>query len=345
MNYKDCKDLAGDWDMQAVLTQTHYVCKNCKKPIEEKFKRPMVMAGEWKATNPQPMPGHVSQHISDLYSFHAQVSWGKLALKCIAASRGPISERQGFWNHNLGLPWEEQASKVEEEDVLKLRADYVRGTIPKKPYVLMLASDIGLEHAKWMVMAFAEDGESWVVDWGEELSPDGVLPLLLKDWHCSEDGKNYRVGYAFMDGKYRKEMVYEACLKSGGVMWPVAGAGDSGTRQSIAFGQIPGQPQWFGLITFNDRDFKHMLYVDRIKLKKNPALHLPNKIDEVLLTEWQNENLLHKPTAHSSREHEWKRKGANHLGDTAKVCLMGWTYLTREKRLAAGNPPATEVPA
>lgn len=353
VRFSHCKDILGEWDKTRVLNETWYECANVQGQgeaakgcrIEEISKPAMNARGKWIATNPNPTPGHVSQHFSDLYSMFKSVTWGRLALKCIAAdASGMPSEKQGFWNHNLGLPWQESASRVGEEDVLNCRSAYRRGTIPFEPEVVLLTSDIGQSHARWVKMAFAADGEAWLIDWGSELSPDGVVPLLDVEIPCS-NGKNYQVGQAGMDGKYRKEEVYAACLSVPGRMWPMAGDGSAYTRQSISFGPVSkgNYPTGFGLLTFNDRDFKGLLYREKLKMRRAPLLHLPEDITNELIKELTNEHLLQAKDVgvHAAAEFVWKRTGANHWGDCIKNAYVLWTYLKRGQSapVAAESPP------
>jgi hypothetical protein len=297
----------------------------------------MVLAGDWEATpiekrpagNRYPTPGHISQHISDLYSQFSSVSWGHLALKCIAADRNGQGARQGFWNHHLGLEFQVQAKKTQEEDIFSCRKAYRRGTIPYTPYLMVLGSDIGMDHARWLVWAFSEAGEQWLIDWGSELDPGGVLDIFnTKQWPCIDDGQKYMASMGLMDAKYKKEEVWRVCYDSNQRLWPAAGAGVQNTRQSISFSQIYGYPKWFGLIVFNDRDYKSKFYHDGIQRRKPPGMHFPEDVghDKEFVAELCREEMDDKGV--------WKRTGANHYGDCGKLGRVLWDYLMRFKETA-----------
>jgi hypothetical protein len=343
IRFAHCKDLLGAWDKRRIQTETYYECvaTYCHAHIAETQKEWMNDRGHWFATNANCTPDHISQQMSDLYGYNPDVTWPRLALKFIA-TKGDMIARQGFQNHNLGLEWEEEANKTEMSDVLACRAAYRRGRIPYIPVALILTSDIGLTYAKWEVAALAETGEAWVIDWGKELHPDDVLRLVLtKEYVCSENGEKYGITYGFMDGKYRKEEVYAACLRSSQRMWPVAGISADFALRSISFNRIPDKPKWFGVIVFVDRDVKHQLYVDQIKNRRPPGWHLPEDVTEDFVLEHTTEQLVEAAGAHAAKQFVWKRIGENHWGDCSKVALMAWRYLTKDRPPEEEESPLT----
>ena len=117
VKFGHCKDLTGEWDMPAVLRETYYECAHCLHPIYDHHKRDMVARGEWRPTNfrtttaedgtdalvPAWIPRKKSAHYSDLYSQNENVSFGRLALKFIAALKDPMKMRDFLQNH-LGQP-------------------------------------------------------------------------------------------------------------------------------------------------------------------------------------------------------------------------------------------------
>lgn len=332
--FSHCKDLLGQWDKARLLEETWVKCQNpeCGLPIEERHKQAMGAQGEWVATNPVADPEHVSQHVSDLLSPFPDARWGRLALRIIAAA-GDMSEKQGIRNHVDGLPWAMRASKTEKENILALRRAYRRGHIPipfmGRPFSLLGGSDIGMDHARWAVVAFARDGEAWLIDWGSEQAPVEVVDLMWeRKWDCG-DGDPMEVEFGLMDAKYRKEEVYQACLGSRGIIYPSMGAGVS--RRSINFTQLPQLRKGFGVFTYADDDAKHHLYNERIAdPTEPPALWLPENIDETLITELCNETLQRQRVIVHGREYAWKRTGPNHYGDCLKVIFTAWKYIQRQ---------------
>lgn len=346
VRFGHCKDLLGQWDKRRVLAETYYECiangtdgtdgtngtdgVKCP-PILEHTKHAMNEGGRWFPTA-MGTPGVVSQEMSDLYSMLKGSSWGNLALEFID-SKGNRRKRQGFYNHRLGLEWSEEISKTEHEDVRRWVRPYKRGTIPFEPVVLLLGADVGLAYARWIVAAVKADGEFAVIDWGSELAPSEVA-VLVRDGEWVEAGRpdrKHRISQAFMDAKYRKEDSYAACLSQKLRMWPCAGGATARGKQSFAFGRLPTYPRWFGLLSFNDRDFKTELYIDRMK-QGTPRLWFPADTSDDLIEELCHEELVEDDSAPTAGMFTWKRTGPNHYGDCLKLVCVGWRYLTRSRK-------------
>ena len=364
MMFDHCRDLYGDWDFAKVETDTFFRCLNpeCKKPIEESWKRWLNDRSRrrWRQTNPNPEPGHVSFHISDFYGFHPDARWGKLAVKYIK-SKGDPEARKSYRNHHEGYPWEVRATRTGVEDILSRRGTYKRLTIPWKPRSIILGADIGQNYAKWSAVAFRfipGGTECAVVDWGVVTHPKHLMELRKKRYISREDAKEYRIACGFADAHYDKEEVNKACYHSNKWLWPCAGINDDLSVRSISMNHVAGFPQWYRAMIFSDRDAKTELYCDRItewvewektgkllplddparKEPEVPPLWFPEDLrkDDQFLLELTTERLVELTTKdkgwmpHTARQFVWKRKGANHFGDTVKIALAAIRMFTRE---------------
>jgi hypothetical protein len=365
LRFEHCKDYSGNWDKKRVLSETYFQCiHNPAHKITEDNKRWFNDRARrrWRRTNFNSTPGHISFQISDYYGYHAETSWGRIALKIIKAKGNPVA-MQGIWNHHDGLPWELRATKTTADDVMKLKAPYQRGHFPKKPYILILGADVGLTYVKWVVVAFARDGEAWVVDWGTETHPSMLRKIIAdKRYQCGEDGKSYKITLGYVDAKYRKREVHNVCYSSSRRLWPTAGLSADLAIRSISFNRIPMFPDWFGITVFVDRDAKHELYTERIqgwvqhRSEKDvdppnaPPLWVPENlsINDELTKELCHEQLIQKgdegdeylPDA--AKEFVWKRTGPNHFGDAVKGALVGYRYLTRRDAAPMPKKPTRE---
>jgi hypothetical protein len=150
--------------------------------------------------------------------------------------------------------------------------------------------------------------------------------------------KKFMIAYGFVDAKYRKEDTYAACLRSRGRLIPCAGGGGSSrTRQAFAWGTFPKglYPPEFGLISFNDRDFKSELYIDRIK-NGSPKLWVPIDVDTPRQGEAESfiDELCAERLQRNARGFfDWDRGSRpNHYGDCVKLLLVGWRFSTRERK-------------
>ncbi len=279
LRFDHCRDETGDWDKDRVLAEAHFECIHCKMPRLDQHKRWFNDAKRrrWRRTNFKASPGHISFHISDYYGYLPETAPGRIALKVIKAKGNPVA-MQGIRNHHDGLAWELRATKTTAADVLACTAPYKRRTIPRKPFAIILGADVGGTYIKWTVIAFARNGEAWVIDWGmETASPDSIAELLEKKrYHCEETKKPHRIDLAYIDAKYRKEEVHKACIMQGydpqkkkytgpHRMWPIAGIPSEIALRSISVTRVQHRPAWFKITVFVDRDAKHELYTERIK--------------------------------------------------------------------------------
>jgi hypothetical protein len=353
--YRHCKNLLGEWDFSRVLSETYLECAatHCDKPITEDHKEAMInnerslvppMFGWFPTAQGRPDcdPEVISQHMSDLYSLSKSVTWGRIAIKMIKARTH--SARQGVYNHNLGLGYKMGAVKTEAIDILKCRAPYKRGEIPFAPVGFLLGADIGKSDAPWVVGAFNESNDLAIVDWGNEIHPDGVAEIVnFAEYPCRADLKKYKISQAALDAKHRVEDSYAACMKAPLLLWPVKGGGSTRARLAFALSAIPTYPEWLTLISFNDRDFKTELYTERIKrevpptlsaaeaeeLRKTmPRLMVPENVTNDFIVQLTNEEL--KEDLETGKM-EWQRTGPNHWGDCVKEICVLWRYLNRER--------------
>jgi hypothetical protein len=353
MQFAHCKNSMGQWDFERVMRETFFECVHCRKAILERDK---VWFNDrsrrrWRRTNfAGAEPNHISFHIPDFFSYDESVSWGRLAVEYIN-SKGDPEKRRTYRNHHEGLPYEERVVKTRAHDLMLLRGDYALGTLPWLPRAIILGADVGLNYAKWAVVAFRATteypAEAAVIDFGQELAPADILGVMQKRAYPCADGKSYGVTLGGMDEKYRKLEVQQACMASSRRLWPTAGLASDLSLRSVNFSNIQGAPPWFGIITYNDRDAKHELYTDRIgswaqwRKVGSPAEHppvgsplhffselsdAPSSMSREFLTEHTKENLIELPGAHSAKQFAWKRSGPNHWADAVKVALVMWRF-------------------
>lgn len=359
-HWKDA--VTGEWDFSEKTAEPYFSCVHCGGKILEEMKRWMNQRDRrrWRQTNMNPEPGHISFHISDWVSYHPDAQWRKLAVKYIRSKGDPV-RRKAFRNHHEGLPYEIRATKTEAEDIVLLAGEHARGELPWKPRALMLGADVGLHYVKWVVLAFRENGDAAVIDYGEERGPADLLTVMREKRYSRRDEngevKRHRIALGFVDAKYHKEDVNKACFRSDPQypLRPAAGITSEQGAASISMSRVDGFPRWFRSLVFVDRDAKSDLYEFRITEwvdwerygKHKPADQ--RRAPEVprftffrgigprdpFVIEFTNERLVEltaKDTEwlpHASKQFVWKRKGANHWGDASKICLVAWRWHTR----------------
>lgn len=192
MRFDHCKDLAGAWDYQRVLTETFLECENkvaCSLPIREAHKAKIFHRGKWIAHNKgqdddKPFPGRASIWINDLYSQDPQTTWGRLAVKWIDAQRSP-SKLRNFFNETLGLPKRELKIEITKSDLYKLAGGYAHGCMPKEPAInpdtkaaaIVVCSDVQGTEKKWVKVGFLSSGEAFIIDYGRCLSYTELIAI------------------------------------------------------------------------------------------------------------------------------------------------------------------------
>ena len=377
-----CKDLTGEWDLSRVLDETYYECSSCTKPIHDHHKRTMVAAGQWRPTNfreidhpdgtkelrPGWIPRKMSAHYSDLYSQNDNVSFGRLAVKFLAALKDPMKMRDFLQNH-MGLPDAESVAEVTEDKILALRGAYRRqqpaelldiapiagdgqttdiGTpIPIKPLFCALLADTQDANSKWTLQAFAANGDQYVLDWGAclELSDLDDIAARSVRWAIPGESGSMECAVTMIDeGGHRSYEVrqhayprYPACFTSRGS--PGTGA-TSVTLRDYRIRKDDEVSPTMPVVIYDDNTFKRELYIRRIARfdpKKSEAYNqartwLPVNLETSFTQELMREKLQRDRDGKRLR---WNTPKGNDYGDTLKMGIILYAYLAPELLKAA----------
>ena len=347
LRFDHCKDLAGEYDLGRVLKETFYECGFCHQPIKEHHKREMMLKHRWWQTNPNPAPGKLSLHESDLYSQFASSTWGKLACEYIAGLKS-IGAMTRYRQERLGKPERLRSSELKTEDILKLCSPYHRGTLPEAPALYAMGVDVQGDVKKWVKGGFDLHGNLRVADWGYTLSFDELLevadvltpvgmPFEQISKISSWDGESLTIEQGIIDEGHLMTEVRRFCIASNGLFVPSKGRGGIQIRTLVteSEGEIDGEP----IITyhFSDDQFKKMLYIGRIaELPKilsgkssSPRLYLPHRVDAEFADELTSEKLLVIQDRLGYPREEWKKNSSipNDFGDALKNLLVIWYWM------------------
>lgn len=148
----------GDWDMEKVAKNTHYLCQECDERFTEAHRAGMVLAGDWRATNLNAEAKRRSYHLSALYAPWKQTRWSALAVRWLQ-SKATLDGRQNFINSTLSEPFDgENAYDVEPiESTPYLVADIQRDR------VALMTVDVQQPGFWSVVRAWSKTGESWLL--------------------------------------------------------------------------------------------------------------------------------------------------------------------------------------
>ncbi|MEM6884039.1 MAG: terminase gpA endonuclease subunit [Verrucomicrobiota bacterium] len=349
----DARDDAGRWDLDRVKATAYYKCPFTGKKITDMHKPAMMRDaarlyhGGW-VPKAKGSKGVRSYRLPKFYS--PTQTFGSIAAYFLQSK--DLFGLQNFKNSWEALPWTDRTNKVDDADVLKRRGNYPKGTIPIVPKVVILGADVGQSETYWSVSAFTETGEMLVIDWGKEIGPQQIPDVFQNRKYRCVDGTDWEINIGFIDAKYRKDETHQVCYRSNGKLWPTAGGASTASKGALNFGRLGQYPPPFGLLTYVDRDFKSELYIRRIKECRYPGFQLPQELDEELVTQLCNEELadmdMERRKGNKVKSHlryDWKRTGANHLGDTLKEACIGYRYMVDFCGLEQLAPPADTVAA
>jgi len=381
VKFGHCKDLTNEWDLPRVSSDTYYECAHCQKEIRDHHKREMVARGEWRPTNFRKVTGEdgtdrlvqawyprrMSAHYSDLYSQNENVSFGRLALKFIAALKDPMKMRDFLQNH-LGMPDQESIAEVTEDKLLALRGPYRRqrpptsadnapieadgqqidlGTpIPVRPLFCTLLSDTQDENSKWTVQAFDRNGDQYIVDWGSCIELADLDDAMLRTVRWSTRNEDGTIDFGEMpisvcmidEGGHRTfEVRQHAYARFPSVFTSRGSPGGSGSVIGVRDYRIrkddelaPTMP----VVVYDDNTFKRDLYIRRIarfNAEKFAAYGQSRTWLPVNLeTEFTQELMKERLERDKDGRVRWNTPKGNDYGDTLKMGNILWTYLSPE---------------
>ena len=140
----------------------HFLCKHCKKKIEEGFKSKMLEECEWRSkTKTQ---GHAGFFIWAAYS--PVVSWQEIVIEFLESKDQPEKLRT-FVNLTLGEEFDERNKDAPDWKILyDRRGDYSKGTLPlKKNVILVAGADVQPDRIEVEVVAYTGGMESYSIDY------------------------------------------------------------------------------------------------------------------------------------------------------------------------------------
>lgn len=153
----------------------HYQCDHCHKPIQEHKKTWMNSNGTWIPQVPDAEPKIRSYHWPSLYSPYGWPgsSWPELAKKWEQGKNDPTKVKV-FYNAELGLPYEDKASRRAEPHALMERCELfpqplADGTLVVNNAIalLTLGADVQPNRIEWEIVGWGAGEESWSVFKGE----------------------------------------------------------------------------------------------------------------------------------------------------------------------------------
>ncbi len=192
--------------------RAHMVCSLNGCVIEHQEKREMVARGEWRAA--KPFEGHASFHISALYSYSPNATWGQIAQEFLEAKKNGRETMRVFCNTVLGETFVESGDAPDWERLYQRRETYPIGTVPEGVLFLTAGMDVQKDRVVYEVVGWGEGKRSWSVD-------AGVIPMdtaneadwtradeLLDRTYLNAAGLEVAIRMLGVDSGYQTQMAY-----------------------------------------------------------------------------------------------------------------------------------------
>lgn len=244
---------------------------------------------------------------------------------------------------------------------------YKRGHIPFIPTNFLLGSDVGGNYARWVVIAPAPNQvDCAVIDWGDELDPDGIGEIVLNQtWPCLVDGKRRRIGMGFIDVHFRTTDVLKSCWyvfqqSKAHRLIPTAHIGGIAARSTRAWNwqQIQGyrgkqfNHKSFKQLGYNFRDSMNDVFINCIQ-RKNRRIWFPIELgkEDRQLTPDERQFILELTSDELLEDRNGKKHwadpppGPNHYGAALRNAITGLRFLTRKHHLQRSESVEAAVSA
>lgn len=204
-----------------------FPCEACGFEHGERHRVRMVSRGAWVPAGctvdrdgsirglPETPSRHRGYRVTTLAATTVTRAWSKAAAKFLEA-QGNLGELRNFRNGWLAEIWEDRAAAISESGINALRGDYPRRTVPAGGLVLTMGVDVQADLIYWVVRAWGENEESWLVDAGVVDRWEQLAQVQAFAWPLASDaaatGRTaLRVAMACIDSGYRTLEVYDFC--------------------------------------------------------------------------------------------------------------------------------------
>lgn len=171
-----------DKDNQVIPESVHWTCIRCGAAIEEKWKVPMMEAGDW--LHRRPAITRVKGFWANALYATTHGHWAKLAQEWVDA-QGDQLELKAFVNLNLAETFSEPGQSL-DKDALRARADAneaPRGIIPDGTALIVVTVDVqtaGAGRLEAQVVAFDLDERAQLVDF-QVFPGDPIQDVVWED--------------------------------------------------------------------------------------------------------------------------------------------------------------------
>ena len=209
-------------------------------PWTEEQRRDCVMAGEWRPTQEfVGIRGYWCDGMVSLFSPKKgyRSKYHQFASEFLDAKAKGSETLQVWHNTFRALPWEDEAEKLDWEEVRERAEDYEPAPLPDTVLLLTLAADVQGDRIEYEWAGWGDDFESWGLGYGV-ITGDTKRPStwerfeneVRRPWNHPSLGK-MSLTRCFVDEGFRPDMTRKFALKmlqQGIEVFPCQGVGRAG---------------------------------------------------------------------------------------------------------------------
>ena len=191
--------------------EAHFVCSENGCVIEDRDKRQMIAAGQWRAE--AEFKGHASFHIWAAYSLSPNASWGQIATEFIEAKRQGPEKLKTFVNTTLGETWKDKGEAPAWERLYYRRESYPLGSVPDGVLFITVGVDVQKDRFVYEIVGWGKNKESWSIAAGilpGDTSNEATWRQLdeLLTWMFPGEDKTFSISMLAIDSGYITQQVY-----------------------------------------------------------------------------------------------------------------------------------------
>jgi len=193
--------------------QVYYSCKYCGEAISEGHKNTFLAEGEWVPTVETKNKKARGYHLNSLYSPLGWYSWSDIA-RDWDESQGNILKLKYFVNTVLGECWIERGESPDWERLYRLKANYLRGSVPNGVLLLTAGVDIQRDRIEMEIVGWGQNMQSWSIDYiriDGDTTQTEVWAKLSKEInriYTSNDGLTFKLEKIAIDSGDNTQIVY-----------------------------------------------------------------------------------------------------------------------------------------
>lgn len=206
----------------------YYTCQECGGIITDTDKRIMLRGGEWVAE--KPFNGHVSYHLSELYSSFRR--WRDIVRSFL--EKKATNDLQTFVNVSLGETWEDNAERIDDYELAERREPME--FVPDDAEILVCGVDVQDNRLELSIIGIGKNEEMWVFRhdtlYGDPSTPQlwQALSSNLFATYKKENGEDITIRATAIDsgGHFTSSVYAYAKQYAGRKVFAIKGQGGDG---------------------------------------------------------------------------------------------------------------------